>query len=40
MLINSRYSCRTYREQPIAAEHKEALEAFMATRHEGRWARP
>jgi nitroreductase len=30
-LIDRRYSCRSYQEQPIAAGHKEALEAFMAT---------
>ena len=34
-LINSRYSCRSYAERPIAAEHKQALEAFMATRTRG-----
>ena len=34
-LIDRRYSCRSYRERPIAAEHKEALEAFMATRTRG-----
>jgi nitroreductase len=34
-LIDRRYSCRSYREQPIAAEHKGALEAFMATRTRG-----
>lgn len=34
-LIHRRYSCRTYAPEPIAAEHKAALEAFMATRTRG-----
>lgn len=34
-LIRRRYSCRTYAPQPIAAEHRAALEAFMATRRRG-----
>ena len=34
-LIDRRYSCRSYAERPIAAEHKEALEAFMITRTRG-----
>ena len=34
-LIDRRYSCRSYEERPIAAEHKQTLEAFMATRTRG-----
>ena len=34
-LIDRRYSCRSYRERPIAAEHKQALEALMTTRTRG-----
>ena len=34
-LIHRRYSCRTYEARPIAAAHRAALEAFMATRTRG-----
>ncbi|MGE5229693.1 MAG: hypothetical protein ACM3MJ_08240, partial [Deltaproteobacteria bacterium] len=34
-LIDRRYSCRTYLERPIAADDREALTAFMATRTRG-----
>ena len=34
-LIHRRYSCRTYDARPIAAAHRAALEAFMATRTRG-----
>lgn len=34
-LIDRRYSCRSYLERPLTAEHKEVLEAFMATRTRG-----
>jgi nitroreductase len=34
-LIDRRYSCRTYAPEQITAEHRAALEAFMATRTRG-----
>lgn len=34
-LIRRRYSCRTYAPEPIAAEHRAALEAFMTTKQRG-----
>lgn len=34
-LIRRRYSCRTYASQPIAAEHRAALETFTATKRRG-----
>ncbi len=34
-LIDRRYSCRTYLEQPISAEHSQALTALMAAKTTG-----
>ena len=34
-LIERRYSCRTYQKRPLAADHRAALESFLASRTRG-----